>query len=93
MNKEKEDCIFCNPYSNPAEVAERGGNPLCPDCRNKGKHVKKLQKAGFSNIEIVERKPYFLPEEIVKQLLSKEEYLVFKETNVEILSITVKGTK
>jgi len=52
-----------------------------------------IKNAGFKNVKIVEEKKYVLPENLVKQFLSQDEYDTYKSSNAEILSITVYGEK
>jgi len=52
-----------------------------------------IKKAGFKDVKVVEEKTYVLPENLIKQFLSQEEYDLYKTSNTEILSITVYGEK
>lgn len=52
-----------------------------------------IRKAGFRNVEIVESKKYILPENLVKQYLSEDEYHIYRTSDTEILSITVRAEK
>ncbi len=60
---------------------------------DKQDYIDKIKNAGFKTAEIVEEKKYILPENLVKQFLSQEEYELYRDSNAEILSITVKGKK
>ena len=52
-----------------------------------------IKNAGFKNVKILEEKKYVIPEDLAKQFLSEEEYNLYKESNAEILSITVCAEK
>jgi len=56
-------------------------------------YINSIKKAGFKNVKVVEEKKYILPEGLVKQYLTQEEYDLYKASNAEILSITVYGEK
>ena len=56
-------------------------------------YINTIKNAGFKTVKIVEEKKYVLPEKIVRQYLSQEEYDLYKASNAEILSITVYGEK
>ncbi len=56
-------------------------------------YINTIKNAGFKVVKIVEEKKYVLPENLVKQFLSKEEYDLYKTSKAEILSITVYGEK
>ncbi len=60
---------------------------------DKKKYINTIKNAGFKTVEIVEEKKYILPDNLVKQYLSPSEYELYKTSNAEILSITVKGGK
>ena len=60
---------------------------------DKQTYLKSIKKAGFKNVKIVEEKKYVLPENLVKQFISQDEYDLYKTNNAEILSITVCGEK
>ncbi len=56
-------------------------------------YIDTIKNAGFKDVKIVEEKKYVLPEELVKQFLPQDEYDMYKNSNAEILSITVFGEK
>lgn len=60
---------------------------------NKQKYIDTIKNAGFNNVKIVEEKKYILPEKLIKQYLNQEEYDLYKNSDAEILSITVYGEK
>lgn len=60
---------------------------------DKQEYINTIEKAGFKNVKIVEEKKYVLPEGLVKQYLSDEEYKIYTTSDAEILSITVYGEK
>ena len=60
---------------------------------DKQAYIHTIKNAGFKTVKIVEEKKYVLPENLVKQYLSQEEYDMYKASKAEILSITVYGEK
>jgi len=60
---------------------------------DKQEYIDAIENAGFKNVKIVEEKKYILPEGLVKQYLSEEEYKFYTTSDAEILSITVYGEK
>ena len=60
---------------------------------DKQAYIETITNSGFKSVEIVEEKKYVLPENLVNQFLSQEEYDLYKASNGEILSITVYGEK
>jgi arsenite methyltransferase len=56
-------------------------------------YVAAIERAGFKEIRIVERKPIPLPDEVLREHLSDTELSVFRASGVELLSVTVLGTK
>jgi len=60
---------------------------------DKQEYISIIEDACFKNVKIVEEKKYILPEDLVVQYLSNEEYNMYKASNAEILSITVYGEK
>jgi arsenite methyltransferase len=52
-----------------------------------------INAAGFSNVRIVERKPIPLPDEVLREHLSGTELAAFRDSGVELLSVTVLGIK
>jgi len=56
-------------------------------------YINTIKNAGFKVVKIVEEKKYVLPENLVKQFISQDEYDLYKTNNAEILSITVYGEK
>ena len=56
-------------------------------------YINCISKAGFSNISVVKEKPMTIPDTMLSQLLSVEEFKSFKKTGPVILSITVYGEK
>ncbi len=60
---------------------------------DKNEYLNIIKESGFSKVEIVEEKKYKIPDDMVKQILDKEEFSVYKSDKIEILSITVYGEK
>lgn len=56
-------------------------------------YINTIKNAGFKVVKIVEEKKHVLPENLVKQFISQDEYDLYKTSNAEILSITVCGEK
>jgi SAM-dependent methyltransferase len=56
-------------------------------------YINCIRKAGFSNISVVKKKPMTIPDIMLSQLLSVEEFTAFKNSGSVILSITVYGQK
>ena len=52
-----------------------------------------IRGAGFSEVRIVERKPIRLPDDVLREHLSDAELLAFRASGVDLLSVTVLGTK
>jgi arsenite methyltransferase len=60
---------------------------------DKDLYLETIGKAGFKKLEIVESKQFILDENLVKEYLSLEEFELYKNAQVDIVSITVKGKK
>jgi SAM-dependent methyltransferase len=56
-------------------------------------YVAVIERAGFKELRIVERKPIPLPDEVLREHLADTELSVFRASGVELLSVTVLGTK
>jgi ubiquinone/menaquinone biosynthesis C-methylase UbiE len=56
-------------------------------------YINTITGVGFQNVKIVEKKKYVLPDELVKQFLSEDDFKLYKASNAEILSITVYGER
>jgi arsenite methyltransferase len=56
-------------------------------------YVAVIERAGFKEIRIVERKPVPLPDDVLREHLSDAELSAFRASGVELLSVTVLGTK
>jgi arsenite methyltransferase len=52
-----------------------------------------IRAAGFDNVRIAERKPVELPDEVLREHLSKTELAAFRESGIGLLSVTVLGAK
>ncbi|HEY6437702.1 MAG TPA: methyltransferase domain-containing protein, partial [Ignavibacteriaceae bacterium] len=52
-----------------------------------------IKETGFENIEIKRTKVIELPDDVLKEYLSKSEIEKFKQNNIGIFSITVVGYK
>lgn len=59
----------------------------------KEKYLSIIAKAGFSNVSIKELRQIFIPAELLKSTLSKEEIIEFEKAKVGLFSITVVGKK
>jgi arsenite methyltransferase len=57
------------------------------------KYVAIIHKQGFQNIEIHKQKEIEIPVEILKEYLTNEEMLQFKNKEIGIFSITISGEK
>jgi SAM-dependent methyltransferase len=60
---------------------------------NKQDYLNIIEKSGFKNVKILDEKLYILPEGLVKQYLSLEEYEIYLNSDAKILSITVCAEK
>ena len=56
-------------------------------------YVALIERAGFKETRIVERKPIPLPDDVLREHLSGAELSAFRASGVELLSVTVLGTK
>ena len=52
-----------------------------------------IRAAGFDDVRIVERKPIPLPDEVLREQLSAIELSAVRTSGLELLSVTVLGTK
>lgn len=52
-----------------------------------------IRAAGFAGVRIVERKPIHLPDEVLRDHLSEPELISYRSSGVDLLSVTVLGTK
>ncbi len=59
----------------------------------KEEYLARIREAGFSDIEVTQEKRLRLPVELAAQFLNPEEMQLFRESDVGILSITVRGRK
>jgi SAM-dependent methyltransferase len=58
-----------------------------------GDYLRMIGEAGFEHVRIAERKPVALPDETLRAHLSDAELARFRASGVELLSVTVLGTK
>lgn len=56
-------------------------------------YLNEITKAGFTDKRIVKENLIVVPDEILKKYLTSEEFVQFKEENVEVVSITVTAKK
>ena len=56
-------------------------------------YVAAIKRAGLKEVRIIERKPVPLPEEVLRGHLSDAELSAFRGSGVELLSVTMLGTK
>jgi len=59
----------------------------------KDEYLKLIEVNGFKNVKIQKEKIITVPDEILSQYLSKEEIVLYKQTNTGIFSITVYAEK
>ena len=59
----------------------------------KEEYMDHIKNTGFANVDIKTTKEIQLPENLLKQYLSEEEFKLFKENEFGIFSITVVGYK
>jgi len=59
----------------------------------KDEYIATIRESGFNNIEIKKEKKIILPDDFLLQYLSTRELENFRESGVQILSITVNGVK
>jgi arsenite methyltransferase len=52
-----------------------------------------IREAGFADVEIPERKPIALPDEVLREHLSKTELAAFRRSGIGLVSVTVLGAK
>lgn len=56
-------------------------------------YIGMIKAAGFHSVNIVREKPVHIPEEILKEYLTDEERVEYKNTGIRIHSITVQGER
>jgi hypothetical protein len=59
----------------------------------KDAYIKIIAEAGFFNIFIAKEKAYTIPDTVLLNYLSQEEINDYKQSGVQILSITIYGEK
>ena len=59
----------------------------------KDEYIGHIKKAGFKNIEIRKEKSYFINDDALQQFLTPEQLQIYKDSGVEVKSITVYGEK
>lgn len=52
-----------------------------------------IRDAGFADVRIVERRPVPLPDEVLREHLDEAERQTFRASGIEVLSVTVLGTR
>jgi len=60
---------------------------------NKDTYLQMIAKAGFARVSITKEKVYAIPDDVLSKYLSKEELDDYKQSGVQILSITVYAEK
>ncbi len=56
-------------------------------------YIEIINKSGFKNVQILKKKPIFIPDDLLSNYLSEEEINEFRASKSQIISITVNGTK
>ena len=56
-------------------------------------YLEMIAEAGFTNIILQKEKEIIIPDDILKNYLSEEEIMVFKNSNAKIISVTVYAEK
>ncbi len=56
-------------------------------------YLKIVKEAGFKNVRIQKSKEITLPDELLKKILSDNEYRQYLESEVGIYSVTIYGEK
>lgn len=59
----------------------------------KDEYLSTIQQAGFRNVEVKKEKTIFLPDHFLLQYLTQNELIDFRHSGVQVLSITVNGSK
>ena len=59
----------------------------------KDEYITTIKNAKFKNVEIKKEKTVYLPDNFLLQYLSQDELIYFRNSGVQVLSITVNGTK
>ena len=59
----------------------------------KENYLEAIGQAGFKDVNIVKEKSIYLPDDFLRQYLSKEALIEFRESGVQILSVTITGLK
>ena len=59
----------------------------------KDKYLTTIKKAGFKNVEVKKEKTVYLPDDFLLQYLNQNELKHFRNSGVQVLSITINGTK
>lgn len=59
----------------------------------KDDYLSTITNAGFNNVAVKKEKTVYLPDSFLLQYLTQDELIDFRNSGVEVLSITVNGTK
>jgi len=59
----------------------------------KEEYLNTITIAGFKNVEVKKEKTVYLPDSFLLQYLTQDELIDFRNSGVQVLSITVNGTK
>lgn len=59
----------------------------------KDDYLNTIAEAGFRNIEVKKEKTVYLPDSFLQQYLNNDELITFRNSGVQVLSITVNGIK
>lgn len=59
----------------------------------KEEYLTTIKKAGFKNVEIKKEKTVYLPDSFLLQYLTQDELIDFRNSGVQVLSITINATK
>lgn len=59
----------------------------------KEEYIDTVKKAGFKNVDLKKEKTVYLPDNFLLQYLTQEELIDFRNSGVQVLSITLNGIK
>lgn len=59
----------------------------------KDQYISTIERAGFKNVAIKKEKTIYLPDNFLLQYLTPNELIDFRSSGIQVLSITVNGTK
>jgi len=59
----------------------------------KDEYLNTITKSGFKSVEVKKQKTVYLPDSFLLQYLKQDELIDFRNSGVQVLSITINGTK